>query len=142
MKREHWIIPESNLLIEKYSKVINVEHLEDLNGALFAQLDSKKTMLHLIDFSDATFFNMKYDDLPVIFNGLVNRLGKTPEIRIALFSGNNDKDDYMKVSAFTKYENGRIKIRNFVELLDAVKWLELSQNDRLKVWEELYTKSI
>lgn len=137
MRREHWIIPESNLLIEKYSKVINLEHMHELDGHLIAQLDTNRTMLHLVDFSDATFFNMDYGDLPIIFNGLLNRLGDTSKVRIALYSGENDKDDYMKVSAFSKYENSRVQMKNFVELIDAVKWLELSQDDRENVWKKL-----
>lgn len=138
MKKEHWIYPESNLIVEKYSKVINREHLDKLDGLLYSQMDKDRLLLHLADFSDATFFNLDYSEMSDIFNDFVHRLGGTVQTKVALYSGNNDKDDYMKVSAFSKYETGKVQMKNFVELIDAVKWLELSQDDRASIWKEIH----
>lgn len=138
MKKEHWIYPKSNLLVEKFSKVINREHLDKLDGTLYNQMNKERVVLHLADFSDATFFNLEYGEMTDIFNDFIDRLGGDVESKVALYSGNNDKDDYMKVSAFSKHETGKVQMKNFVELIDAVKWLELSQDDRASIWEKIH----
>mgnify|MGYP000750406509 CR=1 FL=1 len=137
MKKEHWINPESNLIVEKYSKVINREHLDQLDGRLYNEMDKGRPLLHLADFTDATFFNLDYGEMADIFNDFLNRLGDNVGTKVAFYSGNNDKDDLMKVSAFSKYETSKVQLKSFVELIDAVKWLELTQEDRQEIWKKL-----
>jgi hypothetical protein len=137
MKRDHWIIPESNLLIEKYSRMINREHLEVLDGSLFAKLDKSKQMLHLIDFSEASIINIKYDELNILFSDFQKRLGDNTQIKVAIYNGGNNKSDYLKMSTFSKNESDLIKISTFIELFDAFNWLELSNKDRALIWSHL-----
>lgn len=137
MKRDHWIYSEQNLLVEKYQKVLNTEHIEALDGRLLSQLDKSRKLLHLVDVSQATLFNIDYGDISGLFEGLKDRIGESNSVKIALFSGENDKDDFMKVSTLTKYESDEIQMRNFVELKDALNWLEIQSDIREKVWSNL-----
>jgi hypothetical protein len=137
MKRDYWLYPEANLIVDKYAKVLNAEHLDKLDGALIKQMDMSKEMLLLVDLSDATLFNISYGDMPALYSDFLERLGSAASIKLALFSGENDRDDYMKVSTLTKYETERVQMKNFVELKDALNWLELHQDVRHAVWSNL-----
>lgn len=131
MKRDYWLYPESNLIIEKYYGVINKEDFDRLDGSLLRQVEgSEKEIKALADLSSAHFFNIKYDDLKHVFDAFVKRVGANTVAKIAFFNGENAKDDYLKISQFTKFEAANLEIESFLELPEAMKWLELSKTDQ------------
>lgn len=137
MKRDYWFHKEDNLLVEKYSKIVNREDFGRLNGALYLELDQSKPMQTLVDMSDATLFNIQYGQISTIFKEFLDRVGEQNQINVAIFTGENDKDDYLKISAFSKYESGNVRIKNFDELRDAFDWLNLELDVRKKIRVQL-----
>lgn len=137
MKWDYWIYEDDNLIVEKYAKVLNSEHFEARDGRLYRQMNSGKQILQLVDFSEATLFNIQYDEIKMLFNDLNKRIGNA-SVKVAMYTGDNDKDDYMKMSTFSKHETDQIQIKNFVELYDAFTWLDLPDKTRQKVWDNLH----
>ena len=137
MRRDVWLYPEDNLLVEKYYNVVNGEHLNAHDGSLYRQLDNTRQIISLVDLSEATLFNIDYSEFSELFENFLHRL-EGVAIKVALYSGGNDKDDFMKASTFTKFEGGHVQIENFVELFDAFNWLELDDKLRQKIWPTLH----
>jgi hypothetical protein len=133
MKRDYWFHKEENLLVEKYSKIVNKDDFDQFNGALYNELDKNQTMLTLIDVSDATLFNIDYGQISSLFKEFLGRVGEDNKMNVAIFHGLNDKDDYLKISAFSKYESDSIQIKNFIELRDAFDWLNTNETVRDKI---------
>lgn len=137
MKRDHWFHTDSNLLVEKYSKIINKEDFERMTGVLYLELDSSKLIKSLIDISDGNLFNINYGQISSIFDEFLIRIKNIENMQVAIFSGLNSKDDFLKISAFSKYESENVKIKNFVELRHAFEWLELNDIDIRKIKKQL-----
>ncbi len=131
MKRDYWSYPESNLFVERYSNVVNKEHFDTLDGSLIAQMDKSKEINAIIDMSDATLFNIQYGEISGLFKGFISRLGGSSQsIKVAIFCGANSKDDFLKISTFTKYATDKIKIECYSEWLPLFNWLEIENKQR------------
>lgn len=134
MKYDFWLYPEANLLVEKFSKIVNLKDFEGFDGSRFAELEKTSDKItSLVDMSDATLFNIKHDEVSKIYKSLVDRIKGNTSMKIAIYNGNNSKDDYLKTSLFTKFENERIQMQNFLDLKEAMNWLELSEDYREKI---------
>ena len=138
MKRDYWLYPESNLIVEKYYGVINPEDFDRFDGSLFRQIKGDENKVFgLADISQANFFNVKYDDLRHLYDAMVKRVGYDTPAKIAFYNGENAKDDYLKVSQFTKFESLNLQVESFLELSEALDWLCVNDKDRVKVRQRL-----
>jgi len=138
MKRNYWLYPDSNLIVERYYNVVNKEHFDALDGSLFSQLDKSLELLAIVDMSGATLFNIQYGEISSLFKGFISRLGgKEVNIKVAIFCGENSRDDYLKLSTFTKYETEAIRIQCFTEWLPMFNWLNLENKLRDNIRAEL-----
>lgn len=138
MKRDYWLYPESNLIVEKYYGVVNKEDFDRFDGSLFRQVKGDSNVVFSVaDISEASFFNIKYDDLQHLFDAIVKRVGHDATAKIAFYNGNNAKDDYLKVSQFTKFHANNLEIESFVDLLDVMNWLDLNHDDRENLRKKL-----
>lgn len=134
MKYDFWLYPEANLLVEKFSKIVNLQDFDKFDGSRFAEIEkSSKKIDALIDMSDATLFNIKHDEIKKIYQSVIDRVKGDTVMKIAIYNGNNSKDDYLKISLFTKFENDRIQMMNFLDLKEAMDWLGLSEDYREKI---------
>lgn len=137
MKHEHWIIESANLLVERYTGVVNKNDIGKGEGRLYRMLDETRPILSIVDVSQAIFFNIKHDEIKQVFQGFEGRIGNNAKGKFVIYNGNNAKDDYLKTSLFSKYETEDVRIQNFIDLKEASDWLELAPEETAKVFRYL-----
>ena len=85
-------------------------------------LADKSELFFIIDIKDADLFNVKHENLDqyyMFFNLLSNRFEK---IRVVILS-NDVKQDFLKASHFSKYENRKVLSKVFFDEERARNWL-------------------
>lgn len=143
MKHEYLKFDDEALVVEQFFGVVNAEDIIRTDNEVFSSfrsmIDKGHTCYKLLsDISNAYFDNLKYDQLGQINASIERQLEGLPagvKLKLALFSGENHKDDFLKASQYTRFETERLTIKNFLDIRDALNWLELDSSTRTKIWE-------
>ena len=134
MKYSKWTLGNGTIFVEKYVGKISKEAVLKNDDELLNNAGSDAGPVFIIsDLSQASWEDIGFGDLLDLFQP-IEQNSTNVDMKIALFCGENSIEDYIKASAYSKYDNKfNINVRVFSSIEEIGNWFRLKEEELAQV---------
>lgn len=142
MKYQKWEHRNGSLVAEKYSGNVEMDDIINNDDELLTDVPPEAgTLRVLTDISEATFHNIGPEEVAQLFQSIDAHAMKTGGMKLALYTGLNNWEDFRFVSDYSEHGSKRpMSVIPFNFLDSAMRWLDLSEKEQEQITKQLRVK--
>lgn len=122
------------LVVEQYVGTANSQEIIDNDRKMLEAAPENQKLLLLSDISQVQFPDIPTEAIPSLFQPMEEFADKSHEMRVALYTGNNELTDFDKANKYAQEGSIRsMAIVPFNRLESAMNWLGVTEQEKEEI---------